>query len=155
MLVLGLDLATTTGWALLDMEGERRASGVERLGSEHPRRLLSLWQCIAARAATWPGELVAISYEATNTHRSRAQARVAYALEAVTLLFAERYDLAVVNPTAGQIKALAVAGGASKGAMVDAAWVRWAHLCSTHDEADALWAAEWGRKHLEVKGGSR
>lgn len=146
MLILGLDPATTCGWALLTLEGERRASGVWKLPTDHAARLALFDEHLRALNRQWPGAVRCIGYEATNRHRSRAQARVAYGLEAVILLRASAWDCAALYPTAQQVKTTSgQTGRADKGAMLQSARERWGPGVQTHDEADALWVAEWTR----------
>lgn len=150
MLILGIDPATRCGWAILDEEGERIDSGTWQLcnHADHAERLDSMRDALQLLAAQYDRQIVAVAYEETNRHRSRAQARVGYGLEAVILLAAARHDWMALTYTAQQIKAAAGDAKADKAAMVAAARQQWGVTCDWHDEADALWTAEVARRDI-------
>lgn len=156
-LVLGLDPATSCGWALVDEDGHRIGSGVWELTrcADHAERVEALDSAIRTLAGQYDGEIVAVVYEETNRHRSRAQARVGYGLEAVILLAAARYNWVALCCMAQHAKAAAGDRKADKAHMVAAARQRWGVACERSDEADALWIAEWGRTQLRFTTGGK
>lgn len=142
-LILGLDLATTTGWALLHPDGRRHSSGTFALGQlDWYRRGWALAKQLDLLLAEARVGLVA--YEKVRRHAGGVQAAHVYgSLEADLLRWAHRWGLDVVEVSVGAAKKrLTGRGNADKGAMVRAAERRWTELADpyplTHDEADAL-----------------
>ena len=159
--VLALDLAITTGWALLDAGGGVLSGILDLSGSRwesHGMRLLRLrrWlrEVLAPPAATW---LVAFErpvgrFAGKSLHGS---GEVAQQMAAIVMAECEALGVAFVAPTAAEVKKHAAGkGNADKLKMVAAArrlveeWgvARAGDLGD--DEADALCVLAWARKEV-------
>lgn len=150
--ILGMDLGTTAGWALLDLEGRRLASGVidcsfDRWEGASLRGLkfeAGLRTLLAEHA---PGAAV---YELVRRHKGAEAAHVYGDLQGILLRVTAQAGLPLAKVSVGTVKKHATGkGNASKAAMVKAARARWGHDPKSDDEADALWmASAW----LEAEG---
>lgn len=165
-LVLGLDLGTQLGWAVLDSGGRRVASGIAVL---RPRphagqRWRSARIVLAELLARHRPRLLA--YEDVVRHQVAGRpnfraAQIYGAIQALTLLAAFEHDpaLPVVALAPAEVKQAATRdGSAKKGDMVAAACWRWGVEITYSDEADGLWtawAALQGAGHAPGVGHSR
>lgn len=149
--ILALDLATATGWALRDAQGQL-TSGVQsfalRSGESSGMRLLRFRRWL--REVLELGEVRLVAYEQPVIHRKRRQLNrsVAHNLEGVLLPELEgRADY--VSPTPAEIKKHATGrGNASKADMVAAAQVRWEREVQDDNEADALCVLAWALEEI-------
>lgn len=146
MRVLGLDIATTTGWAVLDASG-RVASGAwdcsVRRHEGSGMRLVRFRAFLREAIEHYQPDVIA--YELVERHEGTGAAHVYGALQGALLEEGEvRGGLAIATVPVGHIKQYATGrGNARKAAMVKAAKERWG-IDPTEDEADALWvAATW------------
>jgi len=147
--IIGIDLATTAGWAVLSADGRRIDSGawsckVQR-GEGPSFRYIRFRRYLRALVAAYPDAILV--YEKVERHLGTDAAHVYGALEAALQEVCD--DLAVPYHGIGVkvIKQTATGKGtAKKEAMVASANVKWSpHVVSGHDEADALWCAECER----------
>lgn len=152
MIFLGLDVATKTGWAILDDRGVRIDSGVWdcsiRDGEGAGMRLLRLSRFI--EAFTHPPERskdVIVAYEDNVFTRGRKTSNVLAALRGVVQSTCESLGIETYTGIdVADVKRTATGGArASKEQIVAAAERRWSVTCESDDEADALWIAETAR----------
>ena len=146
-LILGLDLGTACGWALLRADGSRVASGVwdchtrvlKRAGmAGGPVQRLMLLRGHLDDIALW-GDVVTVAYEEVRAHTGTQAAHVWGALEGVVQLAAARHGWRLLPVGVGTVKRRLTGSGASrKGSMVRAACARWGLGECGEDEADAL-----------------
>lgn len=165
--ILALDLATTTGWALLDAGGGVTSGALDLAGSRwesHGMRLLRLRRWLreillmgADRGGPLDGWLVAFErpvgrFAGKSLHGS---GEVAQQMAAIVMAECETLGVAFVAPTAAEVKKHAAGkGNADKPKMVAAArrlveeWgvARAGELGD--DEADALCVLAWARKEV-------
>ena len=143
MRVLGIDPGTCCGWAVLDPDGARLASGTWDL---KPRRhdgggmrYVYLRRYLAELCTAL--EPQAIGYEAVRRHRGVDAAHVYGGIVATLTAVAESRTIPYQGLPVAQVKRAATGkGNASKEMMVEAAQAKWGPV-SGHDEADALWIA--------------
>lgn len=148
---VGLDPGTACGWAALDAEGKRLASGVWDLSSQRHAgggmRFLRARRCFVEILDTFPGAVVA--YEEVRRHAGTSAAHVYGGLIAVISAECEDRGIAYSGRPVGAVKKHATGrGNASKEMMVGAALARWGVEVGD-DEADALWIADHLRAELE------
>jgi len=154
VIYVGLDLATSTGWAVLGANGEHLASGTWTLaqrGDSYGARWLRLRARLRETLDAFGDDDAAVGYEfVEQTHESRPAAIVYGGLvSAMTTLLDER-GVPYVAQKVGDVKRHATGkGNASKDAVVAAAVERWDFEPSSHDEADALWIADVTRAEME------
>lgn len=154
MNVLGLDLATKCGFALIDTntpEYNLTYSGVLKLPSKPTGSRYSKFQM-------WLHDTLAISkvdyiaFEDVKRHVGTQAAHVYGGLKAIVELEAYRADIELLPYGVGTIKKSATGGGrASKDEMVSAALERYRVACSDDNEADAIWIAHLGAEHVRSK----
>lgn len=159
-LVLALDPGTHLGWAVLDAQGLRVASGAwdlsqpikpERRGYYFLRARAHLDALIGDHA----DGLTLIVYERVFQHVGEAQDRMYGGIVGTIEACAAAWDLDVAGVAVQTIKKHATGHGHTKKAPVTkdhvlaAARRRWGSV-QTHDEADALWAADAARLGLHV-----
>jgi len=148
---LGIDPGTACGWAILDEEGERLASGTMNLQPKRREgagmRYVRLRQFLRAILAGYDD--VELGYESVRRHAGTTAAHVYGGIVATIQAVCEDEDPRV--PYQGiEVKAAklcACRGGASKAEMVEAARKRWG-IEPGEDEADALWVAEALRQSM-------
>ncbi len=178
-LYLGIDPGTTTGWGVLDENGNRVASGVVKLGKSTDRigqRYLMLNRSLEdiAHLVGYPRNFDGIGYEVVMRHASSAAAHMWGGMEAMLTSWAESYGIPCHGIHYAHVKQAATGrGDASKLAMVQAANAKWPGLHIQIVEksvrrkgelvdsteytfpgggdniADALWIAEAVRRQLE------
>lgn len=159
-LILALDPGTQLGWAVLDAHGLRVASGAwdlsqpikpERRGYYFLRARAHLDAIIGDHA----DGLTLIVYERVFQHVGEAQDRMYGGIVGTIEACAAAWDLDVAGVAVQTIKKHATGHGHTKKAPVTkehvlaAARRRWGSV-QTHDEADALWAADAARLGLHV-----
>jgi Holliday junction resolvasome RuvABC endonuclease subunit len=148
---IGIDPGTKCGWAVLDEDGSKVASGVFDLSSKRHEgggmryvraRTAFLELHMAYGGAIW-------AYEEVRRHRGTSAAHVYGGIVSqLTALLEERGRPYTAIPV-GTIKKTATGkGNASKQAMMNAAERKWGtgnanwSTLESDDEADALWCAE-------------
>lgn len=172
--ILALDIASSTGWALLDRHGNV-TSGVQKFDlkrGESPgmrflrfRRwlgeVLTLGACAGNKVQSAPTVDV-IAYEQAH-HRGGAATACLVGLATVMLEEAARLGIEVSPVKTGTLKKHATgSGAASKADMIEAATVHWAldstspcarvsGLPLSDDEADALCVLAWACDELGVR----
>lgn len=151
-MILGLDPALSCGWALLDEDGQRVASGAWDLaprgrweGGGMP--LLRLRAALLELLTAHP--VRAIAYEEVRRHMSTDSAHSYGEIVGVVKLVGDGKRVPFTSIPVGTIKSRATGkGNAGKPEMIAAALTRWGVACETDDEADALWCAECLRVEL-------
>lgn len=149
--ILGLDLATTCGWALID-EASGKAMTGHWLFSSRKRDF-----CVGARYMRFEKALEeivakykisAIAYEDVMpfAHKNIASVRLYNGWVAVLSIFSEKHKIPLWPVAIKTIKKHAVGhGAASKADMIESARARWPEAeVATDDEADAIFAASAG-----------
>lgn len=155
--MLALDMATATGWALLDERGVV-TSGVQTFPTKRGESPGMRW----LRFGAWVRELVrlgglgagdVIAYEQPlGVHRGGAAAQVAHGLTTKVQEIAADLglELACVGPAALKKHATGK-GNAKKPQMIEAARARWAGQAIEDDnQADALLVLAWALEDLGV-----
>lgn len=163
IMILALDIATRTGWALLDQHGVL-SSGIEDFtparGESHGSRFLRFrrWlRSVAQFGAPDPtlqprGPLARVgvlAYERAH-HRGGAATQLLVGFQAVVLEEAELWSAETLAVPTGTLKKFATgSGSAGKDAMVKAARDRWPEQnVEGDDQADALFVLAWARKEI-------
>lgn len=153
-MVLGLDLATHTGWALC-VDGKIEHSGVwdfsktrDGIGMHNGHMFLALNRELSKM--TWYGEhrIDGIMYERAH-HRGGSSTRIPLGLVATVLTFAAQARIGVQDVAANTLKKWATgSGGADKCDMMKAASERTGRTIDNDDEADAVLLAMYGWEKL-------
>lgn len=147
--IIGIDPGTAMGWAVLDRDGARLASGVLDLSSRRHEgggmRYVRARRRLAELLEACPVE--ALAYEEVARHRGTAAAHVYGGLVAVITGLCEEHKVPYQGMSVGTVKRIATgSGNASKEMMQAAARSRWPEVGDVGpDEADALWIAETWR----------
>lgn len=151
--ILALDMATSTGWALMDREGNV-TSGVQRFdlgrGESVGMRFLRFrrWlnELLRAPGSEIPPQRFAvdvIAYERAH-HRGGAATALCVGLSTVVLEEAARLSIETTTIATMTLKKHATGrGNAGKPDMIAAASKRWGRQIETDDEADALCVLAW------------
>ena len=143
---LGFDLATLTGWGLLDANGARIDSGWKAFPVKTTDGarwgLVRRWMLERLDHAAEHGEPV-VGYELVRRHAATRAAHVYGAFEAYLQEACDARDVRLLPVTVQHVKQHATGkGNADKSAMVLAARKRWGYPTSSakghEDEADAL-----------------
>ena len=151
--LIGIDPGTACGWAILDSNGNRIASGTWDL---RPRRhegggmrYLRVRQYVEALLAT-PAGVRALAYEEVRRHAGTDAAHVYGGIVAMIAAVCQERGVPYVGIPVGTIKRAATGkGNASKDEMMQAAGKRWPTAIGCDDnEADALWIASALRVEL-------
>ena len=150
--LIGIDPGTACGWAILDSNGNRIASGTWDL---RPRRhegggmrYLRARQYVEALLAT-PAGVRALAYEEVRRHAGTDAAHVYGGIVAMIAAVCEERKTPYMAIPVGTVKKHATGkGNASKDEMVAAATARWTHATVDDNEADALWIASALRAEL-------
>jgi Holliday junction resolvasome RuvABC endonuclease subunit len=156
--VLGIDIGTSLGWALLLPSGDRLDSGVWDLSPSKLEgggwRLLRLRKHLNALLDVH--DVTAGAFERVDRLPRPVGAMAAHVhgeLRGVIRMVFEERRIPHRGFAIGEIKKGATGrGNASKDEMIDAAEARWGVQIAVDDEADALWVAELVR--IEVYGGA-
>ena len=146
-LVLGIDPGTNCGWALLDWDGRRVASGVWDLS---PRRhegggmRFLRFQKYLEQMTTPEHPIDAIAYEEVRRHRGTSAAHIYGGIVAVLSGMAEQHAIPYKGIAVGTIKKHATGrGNANKDDMIRSARETFGmSSLSSDDEADALFCAK-------------
>jgi Holliday junction resolvasome RuvABC endonuclease subunit len=147
-LIVGIDPATSCGWAVLDRAtGARVGSGCWDLSSRRHEgggmRYLRARAHLVELLDAHPIE--AVGYEEVARHAGVSAAHVYGGIVAMVSSVCEERRIAYAGQPVGSVKKLATGkGNAGKEAMVEAALAKWPGLRPdvSDDEADALWVAE-------------
>ncbi len=142
---VGIDPGTKAGYAVLDADGDRLASGtwdcairrgegdgwrIVRFG----RHLTDLLQLYAPRV---------VAYEEVRRHAGTGAAHVYGALVGQVMRICEERSIPYAPVPVGTVKRTATGRGvAPKEEMIRTATLRWSHSPWDDNEADALWIAE-------------
>lgn len=156
MRLLGLDLATRTGWAFVDTEGalplwmagfmDFKSQRHEGGGMRYLRFRQWLLNVLDAQGPQ------AVFYEEIRRHMSTDAAHVHGGLLAVMQSVCEARRIPYAGIPVGTIKKRATGkGNAGKAQMIEAACVEWPAIEVSDDNvADALWIARCGLDQLEA-----
>jgi Holliday junction resolvasome RuvABC endonuclease subunit len=145
---IGIDPATSCGWAVLDASGARVESGVWRLatkrhegaGMRYERLRVHTEALLRRHRGDGP---VLLAFEEVRRYAGTSAAHVYGGIVAIIMAECERQGVPYSSIPVGQAKQVATGKGrASKDEMVAAALDRWSVEVETDDEADALWIAE-------------
>jgi len=147
--VIGIDPGTLCGWAVLDAQGTRLASGFWDL---RPRRyegagmrFVRLRRHLGELLAGYPEAAVELVYEEVRHHAGTDAAHIYGGIVAVLQEWCEGAKVPYDAVPVGTVKKHATGkGNADKAAMVAAAASHW-RIEPSEDEADALWVAETWR----------
>ena len=158
---VGLDLASSLGWSVLNMDGTRYDSGVwdcsidKKMGEGAGMRALKARRYTRQlqerlRAALGPGQIIVWGYELVRAHVGTIAAQVHGGVRDNVLGELESLgEIAYRGVTVQGIKKTATGkGNASKAMMMKAAREHWSLKSVGEDEADALWCAEAIRLEL-------
>lgn len=152
-LYIGIDPGTSCGWAVLDQNGNRIASGTWNL---QPRksdgagmRYVRFEQNFKELLNAYDG---LVAYELVAAHKGTDAAHIYGGIVASITRLCEEAGRDYCGVPVGTIKKIATGkGNASKNAMLDPAIERWGWPnergveAMTDDEVDALWCAEAAR----------
>jgi len=156
MVILALDQATTTGWAVTDADGQILGSGVwhlvdkKRTGESRGMRYVRFETELRKAIQTWNPDLIV--HEQTLL-RGGAATEIANGLKALILKVAEENSLNVSCVHTSELKHWATGNGAAEKAEMIAAAIRfrlfqWSgpnyHPLIDDNEADATLIALWG-----------
>lgn len=160
--IIGLDIATRTGWALVDSHG-KLSSGIEDFtparGESYGSRFLRFrrWlRDVCQFGAPDPEKpqrpldrVGIIAYERAH-HRGGAATQLLVGLSNIVLEEAELWKAEALTVPTGTLKKFATgSGSASKEEMVKAARARWPEQnIEGDDQADALFILAWARKEI-------
>lgn len=155
--ILGLDLGSTTGWAIWCdgnihsgvwvLASERELAAQRRDGRDRTcdMRFTRLLRYLRETVGQYP--TISIAFEDVQFQSSRAQTQLWASLRAAVWAVASDRGLAVACVATGTLKKFATGrGDATKDAMAAAlAALRppWARQTLSHDEIDALWVLRW------------
>lgn len=146
---IGIDPGTYCGWAVLDHEGRRLASGTWDLSPRRHEgggmRYVRARRYLVELLDAYPG--AQIGYEEVRRHAGTSAAHVYGGIVAMISAVCEERVVPYCPVPVGTAKKLATGKGvASKDAMVLASRARWGDDAprglGEDDEADALWIAE-------------
>ena len=148
---VGIDPGTSCGWAVLDAEGKRIASGTWDLsGGRHEgggMRYLRARRFVRELLAD--KRIAAVAYEEVRRHAGTDAAHVYGGIVGQVSAECEEVGVPYEAIPVGTVKKAATGNGsASKESMVGAANARWGIEVETDDEADALWIADSLRTSL-------
>ncbi len=145
MRILAFDPAQSCGWAVLDEDGNRIASGAEQL-KQSSLDSVGVYCLRAYRLAKrlideFSPDLVGV--EDVKRHAGTIAAHMHGEIRGGLMAAMAALDVPRTGVTVQAIKRAATGrGNASKGDLIAAAAARWALDEVTEDEADALWCAE-------------
>lgn len=150
-MLVALDLASTTGWAVWD-DGDVVDCGVwdiaPKRGSSPGVRYLKLLSRLDALRESYPGIKV-VAYERGH-HRGGHSTEYALGYETHIQSWCARHDLEHYAYHTSKVKQAACdSGRASKEQVLEAARKRWPHFTfETDDQADACWGAVHSAQEL-------
>jgi Holliday junction resolvasome RuvABC endonuclease subunit len=145
---VGIDPGTRAGWAILDNDGLRVASGAWdcaiRRGEGDGWRIVRFCRHLGELLDAFRPRVVA--YEEVRRHMGTHAAHLYGALVGQIMRTCEEHGIPYVPVPVGTVKRVATGkGNAKKGAMVESASARWGEPIDDDNEADALWIAECAR----------
>lgn len=144
---IGIDPATSCGWAVLNETGERLASGVWKLdaraGDGAGMRYVRLERLFRELLEAYPIN-ARVAYEHSVNHRSGASAAIFGGIVATITRICEELQIPYCAANYATVKKVATGrGNSGKSEMTKAAHARWApYITTSDDEADALHVAE-------------
>lgn len=144
--VLGLDLGSVSGWAALNLAGDRVDGGQCQLGKGPPAsRYIALRASVLGLLERFDGWIEGVAIETPTVARQSTQARrLGYGFLATAELVVARRGLTLIECNNTQTKvALGGHGRATKAEQISAAKRRWSVDVGEH-EADALGVALFG-----------
>lgn len=148
--VIGLDLATRSGWAVVDLGGSRLASGVWTLAPRKGRPKADRWvrfsRALSELLRVYEGRIAVVAlerpFEGAARHGAKhaaATPTVAWGLVALAEHAAEAHGIASVRYPPARVKAAAAKrGNATKRGVAAAMAERFGVELEAGDEADAL-----------------
>ena len=144
MRYLGIDPGSACGWAVLDSDGSRVASGTWKLdnrrGDGAGMRYVRLERLVRELLEAYDGPL---AYELVAAHKGTQAAHIYGGIVATITRVCEDVGRAYAGVGVGTIKKVATGkGNANKEAMMLAAQKRWPDYAGDDNEADSLWVAE-------------
>ncbi len=154
--IIGIDIGTACGWALIGPDGRRLASGEWDLKARrHEGGGMRFLRFSRLLTELLEGQQVeAVVYEEVRRHLGTDAAHIYGGLVAQLQVVCETKRIPYTGIPVGKVKKVATGkGNAGKEAMIAAAKVRWPELADLvlaleDDEADALWVAEaWRLGH--------
>lgn len=148
---IGIDPGNSCGWAVLDEEGNRIDSGTWNL-TKLPEegsglRFIRFENLLKELLSKYPESTV--SYDMVQPYGSGVAIALYYKIVGRMESYLDEFGVKYFGVRPAQYKKLATGkGNAQKDSMVEHAIVRWNDLPEKmkHDEADALWIAEFLRK---------
>lgn len=155
--VIGLDLATRSGWAVVGLDGGYVASGSWPCSPRAHRAKADRWARFAAALtellAGLEGRVAVVAIERPiGRHSGGAVPAVAWGLVALAELAAERRGIPSVRYPPPRVKrAAAGSGTASKAAVAEAMAARYGVELRPGDEADALAVATTALVRLDLE----
>lgn len=146
---IGLDPGTHCGFAVLDADGERIASGTwnleNRRGDGAGMRYVRLERLLRELLGVYDGT---VAYELVAAHKGTQASHIYGGIVATITRICEEEARPYAGIAVGTIKKLATGkGNSNKIAMVGAAMDRWGGI-GDDNEADSLWIAECSRRGL-------
>lgn len=147
--IIGIDPGTNCGWAVLNAEGGRLASGVWDLKSKRHEgggmRYVRMRRYLNALLEAFDVE--AVLYEEVRSHKGSDAAQVYGGIIAMLAAVCEERPTPYAAIPVGTVKKVATGkSNASKAAMINAAKSRWPGAGDDDNECDALWIAETWRQ---------
>jgi Holliday junction resolvasome RuvABC endonuclease subunit len=146
MKVLALDIATTTGWALLD--GAIR-TGLWVLAGTRGERCEQLDARLVWAVGEWRPDIVA--FEEVMFHRGGRTGLLLGGLQVTVERVCERLRMPYVSVNTQTLKVFATGTGKAKKPAMIAAAKEATGLDLDEHEADAYWTARWALEHVEME----
>lgn len=151
-LYIGLDPGTAMGWAVLNAEGKRLASGEWDLSTNRfeggGMRYVKCQSALRKLIAAYDANDLAVGIEEVRFIKQTDSAQVYGGILAACHIVCEELEIPYQGRPVKAVKKFATGtGNAGKPMMVAAAKKRWGHA-DTDNEADALWVAESLRQEL-------
>lgn len=156
---IGIDPGTKCGWAVLDEQGVRLASGTWDISPRRHEgggmRFVRLDRYLSELLDTYDGwhrsgeHRALLAYEEVRRHLGTDAAQIYGGIVATVTRICEGQQLPYQGIPVATVKRRATGkGNASKGEVNDAAARRWGLVPVGEDEADALWIADSLREGL-------
>lgn len=155
MYVIGIDLGNDCGFAVLTRTGQRVESGVWHFGKykdgERMSEVVRSVKALVQRVQITHGDVLAVGYEYSVNYRFSSAATVFGEYRGALKLATFEAQVPLYGANWAAVKKHATGSGAAdKAQMIDAANARWHQglTAKGHDEADALWVADFVRVPL-------